>query len=154
MGPRDWRVRPGEIIQAYAVPDHINLDGQTSFNPGNYNFNLFNRHIYQGGGEEKWATPLTTPFLPAGSPGCGGAFACGFGAVTSPSAPRTIVFGNEDRMLNRGSHRVPGLYDVVSCPGTVAAACLRGTHRGVTFCTGACHRGLPSSGHAITGVSR
>ena len=36
VGPGDWHVRPGVIIPAYAVPDHINLDGQASFYPGNY----------------------------------------------------------------------------------------------------------------------
>lgn len=35
-GPEDWQVRPGVVIPAYAVPDHINFDGQASFYPGNY----------------------------------------------------------------------------------------------------------------------
>jgi hypothetical protein len=58
-------------------------------------FNLFNRHIYQaqGAGGNQWATPLGTPFQAAGSPGCSGAFSCGFGAVTTASGPRTIQFG-------------------------------------------------------------
>lgn len=55
-------------------------------------FNLFNRHIYQANGGA-WATPITSPFIAAGSPGCSGAFSCGFGAVTSASGPRTIQFG-------------------------------------------------------------
>lgn len=35
-GPKDWQVRPGVVIPAYAVPDHINFDGKASFYPGNY----------------------------------------------------------------------------------------------------------------------
>ncbi len=35
-GPEDWHARPGVVIPAYAVPDHINFDGQASFYPGNY----------------------------------------------------------------------------------------------------------------------
>jgi hypothetical protein len=56
-------------------------------------FNLFNRHIYQAAGGEGWATPITTPFQAAGSPGCSGSFSCGFGAVTSASGPRNIQLG-------------------------------------------------------------
>ncbi len=55
-------------------------------------FNLFNRHIYTGQGGA-WATPFTTPFEPVGSPGCSGPFACGFGAVTGSSGPRSIQLG-------------------------------------------------------------
>jgi len=55
-------------------------------------FNLFNRHIYTGQGGA-WATPITTPFEAAGSPGCSGSFSCGFGAVTSSSGPRNIQLG-------------------------------------------------------------
>jgi hypothetical protein len=54
-------------------------------------FNLFNRHIYQAPGG--FATPLNDPFVPVGSPGCPGPLACGFGAVTDSSGPRTIQFG-------------------------------------------------------------
>lgn len=54
-------------------------------------FNLFNRHIFQAPGG--FSTPLGTPFQPAGSTGCSGPFACGFGAVTDSSGPRTIQFG-------------------------------------------------------------
>ncbi len=36
VGPKDWEVRPGVVIPAYAVPDHINPDGKGSFYPGNY----------------------------------------------------------------------------------------------------------------------
>ncbi|MBN1417395.1 MAG: hypothetical protein JXP34_01385 [Planctomycetes bacterium] len=35
-GPEDWQVRPGVIVPAYAVPDHINFDGKATFYPGNY----------------------------------------------------------------------------------------------------------------------
>jgi hypothetical protein len=54
-------------------------------------FNIFNRHIYQA--PSGFATPLGNPFMPAGSPGCSGPLACGFGAVTDASGPRTIQFG-------------------------------------------------------------
>lgn len=56
-------------------------------------FNLFNRHIYQAAGGESWATTIQTPFQAAGTPGCSGAFSCGFGAVSSASGPRTIQLG-------------------------------------------------------------
>ena len=35
-GPEDWQVRPGVVVPAYAVPDHINFDGKPTFYPGNY----------------------------------------------------------------------------------------------------------------------
>jgi hypothetical protein len=35
-GPADWQVRPGIVVPAYAVPDHINFDGKPTFFPGNY----------------------------------------------------------------------------------------------------------------------
>jgi hypothetical protein len=54
-------------------------------------FNAFNRHIFQAPGG--FSTPFGTPFQAAGTPGCTGPFACGFGAVTSTSGPRTIQFG-------------------------------------------------------------
>ena len=57
-------------------------------------FNIFNRHILQQpGGPGGFATQLGTPFVPADTPGCQQAFACGFGAITSASGPRTIQFG-------------------------------------------------------------
>src|SRR5436853_501983 len=40
-----------------------------------------------------FAPNLATPFQPVGSPGCPGPLACGFGAVTDSSGPRTIQFG-------------------------------------------------------------
>jgi len=54
-------------------------------------FNIFNRHIYQA--PSGFATPLGNPFTPAFSPGCNSPLACGFGAVTDASGPRTIQFG-------------------------------------------------------------
>ena len=33
---RAWQVRPGVVVPAYAVPDHINFDGKPTFYPGNY----------------------------------------------------------------------------------------------------------------------
>lgn len=54
-------------------------------------FDAFNRHIYSAPGG--FDAPLGQPFLPVGSPGCPGPLACGFGAVTGASGPRTIQFG-------------------------------------------------------------
>ena len=31
-----WNVRPGVVVPAFAVPDHINLDGKASYYPGSY----------------------------------------------------------------------------------------------------------------------
>ena len=57
-------------------------------------FDIFNRHIYQQpGGPGGFGTPLGTPFVPAGAAGCQQAFACGFGAITNSTGPRTIQFG-------------------------------------------------------------
>src|SRR5712664_2507659 len=54
-------------------------------------FNIFNRHIYQAPGG--FAPNLASPFIPGGGLGCSGPLACGFGAVTDASGPRTIQFG-------------------------------------------------------------
>jgi len=35
-GPGDWQVRPGVVVPAYAIPDHINFDGKATFYPGSY----------------------------------------------------------------------------------------------------------------------
>jgi Carboxypeptidase regulatory-like domain/TonB dependent receptor len=55
-------------------------------------FNLINRHIY----EPSVGNPqINSPFIPLGAPGCSGPnqrFACGFGAITNASGPRTIQF--------------------------------------------------------------
>jgi hypothetical protein len=54
-------------------------------------FNIFNRHILtspSGGGPQ-----INSPFEPAGGPNCPGPFACGFGAISNSSGPRTIQFG-------------------------------------------------------------
>jgi hypothetical protein len=57
-------------------------------------FNIFNRHILQQpGGPGGFATQLGTPFVPADTSGCQQAFACGFGAITTSTGPRTIQFG-------------------------------------------------------------
>jgi Carboxypeptidase regulatory-like domain/TonB dependent receptor len=55
-------------------------------------FNIFNRHIYQA---VSGSPQLNSPFIPLGAPGCTGPgvhFACGFGAITNASGPRTIQF--------------------------------------------------------------
>jgi hypothetical protein len=36
LGDQDWNVRPGVVVPAFAVPDHINFDGKPTFYPGNY----------------------------------------------------------------------------------------------------------------------
>ncbi|MGA8230141.1 MAG: TonB-dependent receptor [Candidatus Acidiferrales bacterium] len=61
------------------------LDFRASF------FDLFNRHIYSS--PSGFGPNLATPFQAAGSPGCSGPLACGFGSVSSSSGPRTIQFG-------------------------------------------------------------
>jgi len=65
--------------------ERANLDFRAEF------FNIFNRHIFQAPGG--FAPNLGTPFVPAGGLGCKGPLACGFGAVTDASGPRTIQFG-------------------------------------------------------------
>lgn len=32
----DWNVRPGVVVPAFSVPDHINFDGKPTYYPGNY----------------------------------------------------------------------------------------------------------------------
>jgi hypothetical protein len=60
-------------------------------------FNIFNRHIYQAPGG--FDAGLNSPFVPVGGffpdgkTRCNGPLACGFGAVTNSSGPRTIQFG-------------------------------------------------------------
>ncbi len=71
--------------KTYLYGERVSVDFRAEF------FNIFNRHIYQPPGG--FAAPFGTPFQPAGSPGCPGPFACGFGAVTSASGPRNIQFG-------------------------------------------------------------
>ncbi len=34
--PQDRPIRPGVLVPAYAVPDHINFDGKPTYYPGNY----------------------------------------------------------------------------------------------------------------------
>jgi hypothetical protein len=33
---KDWNVRPGVMVPAFAVPDHVNLNGKACFYPGSY----------------------------------------------------------------------------------------------------------------------
>ena len=33
---RDWQIRPGVMVPAFSIPDHINFDGKATFYPGNY----------------------------------------------------------------------------------------------------------------------
>ena len=33
---KNWQIRPGVLVPAYSVPDHINFDGKPTFFPGNY----------------------------------------------------------------------------------------------------------------------
>lgn len=74
--------------KTYIYGERIGIDFRAEF------FNAFNRHIYQVPGASLSSTsPFGQPFLPVGSPGCPGPFACGFGAVTSASGPRDIQFG-------------------------------------------------------------
>ncbi len=54
-------------------------------------FNIFNRHIYQA--PSGFVANVNSPFIPPGGPGCSSRLACGFGAVTDASGPRTIQFG-------------------------------------------------------------
>jgi hypothetical protein len=35
-GPKDWAVRPGVVVPAYSVADHVNFDGKPVFYPGTY----------------------------------------------------------------------------------------------------------------------
>jgi len=86
---RAWGNRDEDIVLEKAtrlVGEKASIKFRAEF------FNLFNRHIYQANGGA-WATPITSPFIPAGSPGCSGSFACGFGAVTGASGPRSIQLG-------------------------------------------------------------
>lgn len=36
MRDRDWPVRPGVLVRAFSIPDHINFDGKATYYPGNY----------------------------------------------------------------------------------------------------------------------
>jgi hypothetical protein len=68
------------------IAETVVVDFRASF------FNAFNRHIFQA--PSGFAAGLEQPFQAAGSSSnCPGPFACGFGAVTSTSGPRTIQFG-------------------------------------------------------------
>jgi hypothetical protein len=36
LSDKDWNIRPGVVVPAFAVPDHIDLDGKASYYPGSY----------------------------------------------------------------------------------------------------------------------
>jgi len=55
-------------------------------------FNMFNRHIFSVP-NQVFGPSLQTGFTPAGQGSCKGPLACGFGAITDTSGPRTIQFG-------------------------------------------------------------
>src|SRR5579871_36866 len=85
FGARNEDITIGKKIK---IADRGVIDFRAEF------FDIFNRHIYQQpGGSGGFATQLGTPFAPANSPGCQQAFACGFGAITNATGPRTIQFG-------------------------------------------------------------
>jgi hypothetical protein len=83
FGGRNEDVTLGKKTRIFG--EKLTIDFRAEF------FNIFNRHIYQAPGG--FAPNLASPFIPAGSPGCSGPLACGFGAVTDASGPRTIQFG-------------------------------------------------------------
>jgi hypothetical protein len=62
--------------------ERATIDFRASF------FNLFNRHVFGVGNGNLGSGP----FIAAGSPGCTGVFACGFGALNGTQAPRSIQF--------------------------------------------------------------
>jgi hypothetical protein len=62
--------------------ERATMDFRASF------FNIFNRHVFGVGNGNLGSGP----FIPAGSPGCTGVFACGFGALNGTQAPRSIQF--------------------------------------------------------------
>jgi len=62
--------------------ERATIDFKASF------FNIFNRHVFQVGNGNLGSGP----FIPAGSPGCTGVFACGFGALNGTQAPRSVQF--------------------------------------------------------------
>ncbi len=83
FGGRNEDVTLGKKTRLFG--EKASVDFRASF------FNIFNRHIYSAPGG--FSPNLATPFTPAGSPGCSGPLACGFGAITDSSGPRTIQFG-------------------------------------------------------------
>jgi hypothetical protein len=55
---KDWQVRPGVLVPAYSVPDHINFDGVATYFPGNYE-----EGDKQGGGYNDSLPPLDDAFF-------------------------------------------------------------------------------------------
>ncbi len=85
FGGRDEDFTIGK--KTHFIGERATIDFRASF------FNLFNRHIYSVG-SNVFGPSYQTPFaLPGSSPSCPGPLACGFGAVTGSSGPRTIQFG-------------------------------------------------------------
>jgi hypothetical protein len=72
--------------KTHLMGEKATIDFQASF------FNMFNRHIYSTP-SNVFGPPLQTPFVPAGGTNCKQVLACGFGAITDSSGPRTIQFG-------------------------------------------------------------
>jgi hypothetical protein len=83
FGARNEDITLGKKTHLYGEKGTI--DFRASF------FNIFNRHIFST--PSGFAPNLNTPFTPAGTGSCSGPIACGFGAVTDTSGPRTIQFG-------------------------------------------------------------
>jgi hypothetical protein len=84
FGGRNEDVTLGKKVRLFG--DSAALDFHAAF------FNIFNRHIYSA--PNGFSTPLGTPFIPAGAPGCTNSkLSCGFGAITGSSGPRTIQLG-------------------------------------------------------------
>lgn len=54
---REWKVRPGVVVPAYALPDHVNFDGKPTYYPGNYETGEA-----QGGGKWGKYPPLDDHF--------------------------------------------------------------------------------------------
>lgn len=83
FGGRNEDLTLGKKIRLFG--DSAALDFRAEF------FNVFNRHIFSA--PNGFSTPLGNPFVAAGGAGCSGPLACGFGAITDSSGPRTIQFG-------------------------------------------------------------
>ena len=80
FGTRDEDFTLGKKTRLFG--ERATIDFRASF------FNIFNRHIFGVGNGNLGSGP----FIPAGSPGCTGVFACGFGALNGTQSPRSIQF--------------------------------------------------------------
>jgi len=89
FGGRNEDISLGKKTRLYG--EKATIDFRAEF------FNIFNRHIYQAPGG--FDSGLNSPFVPVGGTfpdgktKCNGPFACGFGAISNSSGPRTIQFG-------------------------------------------------------------